>query len=116
MTRYISDFNQEMKDKGYTLHAIFTYNKRGDGFTTLEVIHFWKYKEGVSNCYPAAAVKYFNAPKKVEKWLSDYWKLYWTHEMTNEDIETFFKIWEKRMRACGLDPDDIVQIDGSDDM
>lgn len=114
MTRSIKDFNQEMKARGYTLHAVFTYDKHWDGLSYLEVSHVWRYKEGVSNCYPCAAVKYFNAPKKVEKWLDSYWKQYRTADMTTEDIKNFFKIWEKKMRACGLDPDAIVQVDGDD--
>ena len=35
----------------------------------------------------------------------------WHHDqVTPEDIENFFETWNKKMRACGLDPETIVQI------
>ena len=114
MARSIKDFNEEMSTKGYTLHAYFSFYV-WNGSTQFRVTHFWKYKEGVSKCIPAAAVRYFNAPKKVEKWLDDMNK--WHHDqVTPEDIENFFETWNKKMRACGLDPETIVQIGGDEDL
>ena len=53
MTRSIKDFNEEIATKGYTLHARFSFYV-WNGSTQLRVTHFWKYKEGASNCTPAA--------------------------------------------------------------
>lgn len=113
MTRSIKDFNDKMIADGYTLTAIFTLRNHWDGLSYLEVRHCWvgtKYP----NCAPWQAVMSLKAPKKVEKWLDSYWKQYRTADMTGEDIENFFKTWEKKMRACGLDPETIAQIDGDD--
>lgn len=55
----------------------------------------------------------FNAPKKVEKWLDDIRKSY--HRPVNEqDVEEFFEIWNKKMVACGIDPNTVV-MDGGDE-
>lgn len=114
MTRSIKDFNEEIATKGYTPHARFSFYV-WNGSTQLRVTHFWKYKEGVSTCTPAAAVKYFNAPKKVEHWLDGMSK--WHHRgVTPEDLENFFETWNKKMRACGLDPETIVQTGGDQDL
>ena len=114
MTRSIKDFNEEIATKGYTLTALFSFYAR-NGITQLRVTHFWKYKEGVSKCRPFQAVKYFNAPQKVEKWLDDMSR--WHYDpVTEEDLKDFFETWNKKMRACGLDPETIVQIGGDEDL
>lgn len=112
MTRSIKDFNEEIATKGYTLHAYFSFSRR-HGSTCITVTHYWKYKEGLSKCYPVQAVRYFNAPKKVEHWLDDITKFY-HHPVTDQDVEEFFEIWKKKLTACGIDPDTVVQVGGDE--
>lgn len=41
----------------------------------------------------------------------------WHHDpVTEEDLKNFFETWNKKMRACGLDPETIVQIGGDEDL
>lgn len=114
MTRSIKDFNEEIAAKGYELHAEFTYRKHWDGIFRMKVTHYYMHKDHIGLLYPFLAVRHFNAPKKIEHWLADISKSYWCSDMTNDDIEKFFETWKKKMRACGLDPEAIVQIDGGE--
>lgn len=112
MTRSIKDFNKEMATKGYTLNADFSFS-RLRGSTCIKVTHYWRYKEGVSTCHPFQAVKYFNAPKKIEHWLDDITKFY-HRTVTEQDVEEFFAIWNKKLTACGIDPDTVVCVGGDE--
>ena len=112
MARSIKDFNEEIATKGYALHADFSFSRR-NGSTRIKVTHYYKHEESVGLCYPFQAVKYFNAPRKIEHWLDDITKFY-HRPVTEQDVEEFFEIWKKKLTACGIDPDTVACVGGDE--